>query len=161
MCETSNASFAGTNKVCAQEDPQRLLKVLLVAEFTIARHHTDLNTTTHLRLPMIARADLEPQGTKVTRRMTRSKMKELPLFPHLLGRNSPGRALDMEGTGERANLADIIHSDDRLANPLREVEKGLYSTSRIPHFPRRMKSIMLIIHHRYQVALGSALRIGI
>jgi hypothetical protein len=111
---------------------------------------------------MMDRADQELQGMKAMRRMIQSKMKELPLFPRHLGRNSLGRALDMESTGEeRANLADTIHSDDRPANPLREVGSGLYSTSRILHFQRRMKSIMLITHLPYQEALGLVLRIGI
>jgi hypothetical protein len=159
MLKDSNLRSIGTNKVCAQEDPQQWLKVLLVAGYTTPPPHIDPSTIIHSHPPMILLADRELRRTKVTRRMTRYKMKEPPSYPRLLDRNSLGRALDMEPTVGRANLADIIHSDGLLANPLREVGRGPYSTSRMHHFRSRAKSIMLIIHHRYLAALGSALQI--
>jgi hypothetical protein len=89
-------------------------------------------------------------------------MKEHLSSPRLLDRRSLGQVLAMAGLGEMQNLAGIIHTiDDLPANPHREVGRGPYSTNRIRHSRHRVKSIMLIIRHRYQVARVSALQIGI
>jgi hypothetical protein len=81
-------------------------------------------------------------------------MKERLSYPLLLEQKPPGLGLDMEAMVESPNSADVILREDLPASHPREAGKRPYSISKMQHFHSRVKSIMLIIPHRYQGALG-------